>query len=96
MLFDHGTAQRDACYCCPYAQGMVRQAYLSTEDIAQIRNGVKVGILGRSRIAAGAFEQYIFLAACPGNGVDSLFNIAKRGHPGGNDHWLPFGGHLPQ
>lgn len=58
-----------------------------------MRNGQDVGVVGGSRVSAGAFEQNQVFAARLTRGANGVVQFSDAGHAGGDDHRLASGGH---
>ncbi len=74
--------------------GVVGQAHLAAEQVAQVGDGAQVAVLRAGRIGAGALEQHDVLAAAGAQGAHGLVQLGQGGHAGGDDHRLAGGGDL--
>ena len=63
MLLDDRGAQRHRGDGHTDTHGVIGQSDLAAEQVAHVRDGRQVGVLGRRRIGAGALEQHQVAAA---------------------------------
>ncbi len=94
VLFDDCRTEGDGGDADADAVGMVRQADLAAEEVAQVRDGSEVAVLRSGRVGAGAFEQHDVVAASLAQGAHGLVELGQGGHAGGDDDRLAGGGDL--
>ena len=88
MLLHHAGAQGHGSYSHAHAHGVIAQANLAAEQVAQVGDGADVGVFGAGGVGASALEQHQLGAAAASGGAYGVVELAEAGHAGGDDQGL--------
>ncbi len=88
MFFDHRRAESDGGDADADAVGVVREADLAAEELAQVGDGSQIAVLRAGRVGAGAFEQHDVVAAALAQGPYGFVELGEGGHAGRIGYWL--------
>ncbi len=94
VLFDDRRAEGHGGDADTDAVGVVREADLAAEELAQVGDGSQVAVLRAGRVGAGAFEQHDVVAAAVAQGPHGFVELGEGGHAGGDDDRLAGSGDL--